>query len=115
MTNLISGAIVAYWRLMPVLLVCALWVFFAGTKKIRKLGRRRIAREVLLLCSVFGFLFALTCFGCYGLVDPQNHLARPGAVPVTPAELTRFALLGYVSLLAATAAAGALEWELRRG
>jgi hypothetical protein len=115
MTNLISGAIVAYWRLMPVLLVCALWVFFAGTKKIRKLGRRRLAREALLLCSVFGFLFALTCFGCYGLVDPENHLARARAVPVKAEELTRFALLGYASIVAAACAAGALEWEMRRG
>ena len=115
MTKLISSAIVSYWRLLPVLLVCALWVFFAGTKQIRKLKRRRLIREALLLCAVFGFLFALTCFGCYGLVDPGNHLARPGAAPVSAGELARFALLGYSAFAAAAAAAGLLEWELHRG
>lgn len=115
MTKFLSGAIIVYWRLLPVVLMLALWLFFAGTKEIRRRARRRLWREALLLASVFGFLFALSCFACYGLVDPANGLARKGAVPVSAAELARFELLGYGAIAAAAAAAVALEWELRRG
>jgi len=113
-TKFLSSVVVLYWRALPLVLMLALWFFFAGTKEIRRRGRRRIYREALLLASVFGFLFSLSCFACYGLVDPANALARKGAVPVSAAELARFELLGYGAILAATAAAALLEWELRR-
>jgi hypothetical protein len=114
-TKFLSGVMVVYWRALPVVLMLALWLFFAGTKEIRRRGQRRLWREALLLSLVFGFLFAIACFACYGLVDPANGLARKGAVPVSAAELARFELLGYASIVGATCAAVALEWELRRG
>lgn len=114
LTRFITASIVEYWKALPILLMALLWLFFSGTKTIRRLPRSRLLSELLLCLSVFGVGYSFLNFGVYGLVDPRNALARPGALPVGVGELARFEFFGYLSLAVALAAGIALELVLRR-
>jgi hypothetical protein len=114
MTSMLSGLVVGWAKLLPVLAFGLIWMFFSGSRTILRAGEERFLRELLLCLSCFGLFFFLVCFGCYGLVDPANHFARPGALPPTPAELARFAQLGYASLAVGVVAGVLLEWRIRR-
>jgi hypothetical protein len=114
MTSAIARNLALNWRLLPVLAMLLFWFFFSGFRAILRARVDRVAREVLLLFSCFGFLFAILFFASYGLVDPANGFARPGAVPVSPVSMARFAELGYLSLITALLAGALLEWRMRR-
>ena len=113
-SKLISQALVQYWKLVPILVMLVLWIFFTGFRTILRTREQRLARELLLCLSCFGFLFALLCYGSYALVDPANGLARQGAPAPLPAELDRLGSLGGLSLTVSLVAGLALEILLRR-
>lgn len=113
-TKFISGSLVEHWKALPVVGMVLIWLFFSGTKTVRRLPRSRLLAEALLCLFVFGMGYGLLNFGVYGLVDPRNALARPGAFPVDEGELARFAFYGYLSLVVAVMAGVALELVLRR-
>jgi hypothetical protein len=115
MTGIVSGWIVAHAKLMPIVGAALVWFFFSGSRSILRTGRERFVRELLLCLACFGILFALLCFTSYGLVDPANGFARPGAIPVSPSALARFALMGWTALAVAGGAGVLLEWRIRRG
>jgi hypothetical protein len=112
MTKLISWAIVQYWRALPLVAALVFWLLASGFRTVLRQREQRLVREALLCASCFGLLFSLACFGCYGLVDPANGLAR---VPASPAALGRFATFGYASFAVAALAGAWLEVLLRRG
>lgn len=113
-TQLISSTLVQHYKALPIVLMVLVWWFFAGSRHIMKKKSGRIHRELLFCLSVFGIGFGLLNFVVYGLVDPANGLARPGALPVPPEDFLRFERSAYASLAVAVLAFLALEYSLKR-
>ena len=113
LTKWISELMVIYWKALPIFAMALLWLFFTGFRFILKTKEQRLLRETLLCFFCFGLGLAFLCFGTYGLVDPANGLARPGAAPVGEAALLRFEWMGYSSLAVALVAGMLLELSFR--
>ena len=114
LTKIISSFLVNYYKLLPILLMALCWWFFTGARVLFRKKHKRIRREILFCLSVFGLAFGIANFLVYGLVDPANGLARPGALPVPPADFLRFERTAYLSLAVSLLAFVALELSLAK-
>jgi hypothetical protein len=113
MTSLISAQVAQHWKLLPILAILFTWFFFSGFRTILRNRRDRLFREFLHCVSSLGLLLSLLSFACYGLLDPANHLARTGALPVATDVLSHLEAMAYGSALFAVLAGIALEVRLR--